>query len=164
MYECSVVNFDYTAIDADIDLISGGPPCQPFSLGGKAKGNEDSRDMFPQVIRAIREKRPKAFIFENVKGLMRKSFSDYFEYITLQPQYPSLNKAIDEPWRLHKSRLDHYHAQSDHMQLEYKVTCKLVNAADYGIPQKRERIFLLAFERILTKTGGFLNRVTQKNL
>ncbi|WP_425595718.1 DNA cytosine methyltransferase [Pseudoalteromonas aliena] len=62
-------------------MISGGPPCQPFSLGGKAKGNEDSIDMFPQAIRAIREKRPKAFIFENVKGLMRKSFSDYFEYI-----------------------------------------------------------------------------------
>ncbi|WP_425595719.1 DNA cytosine methyltransferase [Pseudoalteromonas aliena] len=37
--------------------------------------------------------------------------------------------------------MDHYHAQSDHTQLEYKVTCKLVNAADYGIPQKRERIF-----------------------
>ena len=145
LYEGSVVNFDYKVITADIDLISGGPPCQPFSLGGKAKGNEDSRDMFPQAIRAIREKRPKAFIFENVKGLMRKSFSDYFEYITLQLQYPSLSKDIDEPWHLHKSRLEHYHAQSDHTQLEYKVTCKLVNAADYGIPQKRERIFFIGF-------------------
>ena len=155
LYECSVVNFDYTAIDADIDLISGGPPCQPFSLGGKAKGNEDSRDMFPQAIRAIREKRPKAFIFENVKGLMRKSFSDYFEYITLQLQYPSLNKAIDEPWQLHKSRLDHYHAQCDHTQLEYKVTCKLVNAADYGIPQKRERIFFIGFRSDIDQNWVF---------
>jgi DNA (cytosine-5)-methyltransferase 1 len=154
LYEGSVVNFDYKKITDGIDLIAGGPPCQPFSLGGKAKGNEDSRDMFPQAIRAIREKKPKAFIFENVKGLMRKSFSAYLEYITLQLQYPSVTKNIKEPWQKHKSRLEHHNAQSDH-DLEYKVTCKLVNAADYGIPQKRERIFFIGFRSDIDPDWAF---------
>ena len=61
----------------DVDIIAGGPPCQPFSLGGKAKGFNDRRDMFPAAISAIRTLMPKAFIFENVKGLLRESFSEY---------------------------------------------------------------------------------------
>jgi DNA (cytosine-5)-methyltransferase 1 len=52
-----------------VELVSGGPPCQPFSLGGKHRAFDDSRDMWPQAVRAVREIRPKAFIFENVKGL-----------------------------------------------------------------------------------------------
>lgn len=145
LYEGSVVNFDYMSVSDEIDLISGGPPCQPFSMGGKAKGNEDTRDMFPQAVRAIREKRPKAFVFENVKGLMRKSFVDYFEYIVLQLQYPSFDKEVDESWEQHRARLERYHTQCEHTELEYKVIYRLVNAADYGVPQKRERIFFIGF-------------------
>ncbi|PSU01362.1 DNA cytosine methyltransferase [Photobacterium iliopiscarium] len=145
LYEGSVVNFDYLSISDEIDLISGGPPCQPFSLGGKAKGNEDSRDMFPQAVRAIREKRPKAFVFENVKGIMRKSFVDYFEYIVLQLQYPSFEKHDGESWEQHRARLERYHTQCEHTELEYKVIYRLVNAADYGVPQKRERVFFIGF-------------------
>lgn len=145
LFEGSVVNFDYLSVSEEIDLVSGGPPCQPFSLGGKAKGNEDTRDMFPQAVRAVREKRPKAFVFENVKGLMRKSFVDYFEYIVLQLQYPSLEKHEDESWEHHRARLERYHTQSEHTELEYKVVYRLVNAADYGVPQKRERIFFIGF-------------------
>lgn len=66
--------------DKGVDIIAGGPPCQPFSLGGKAKGNDDERDMFPAAISAIRILTPKAFIFENVKGLLRDSFADYFRF------------------------------------------------------------------------------------
>ncbi len=53
LYQGDVANFNYLSILNPIDLISGGPPCQPFSLGGKAKGQADSRDMFPEAIRAI---------------------------------------------------------------------------------------------------------------
>jgi len=71
-----------------VDLVAGGPPCQPFSIGGKARGYYDLRDMFPQAVRAVRELRPKAFMFENVRGLLRQAFHDYVEYIRLQLTYP----------------------------------------------------------------------------
>lgn len=145
LYEGDVRNFDFLEINQPIDLISGGPPCQPFSLGGKAKGHNDSRDMFPDAVRAIREKQPRAFIFENVKGLLRKSFFDYFEYILLQLQYPSLEKIDWEYWEEHRNRLEKYHTSLNGVSPEYKVTYRLVNAADYGVPQKRERVFLIGF-------------------
>jgi DNA (cytosine-5)-methyltransferase 1 len=74
-----IKDFDLTSIDV-VDVVAGGPPCQPFSLGGKHKADRDNRDMFPYAIRAIEKLTPKAFIFENVKGLLRQSFADYFEY------------------------------------------------------------------------------------
>lgn len=154
LFEGSVVNFDYMNVSEKIDLISGGPPCQPFSLGGKAKGSQDLRDMFPQAVRAIREKQPKAFIFENVKGLMRKSFVNYFEYIVLQLQYPSIQNNSDESWELHKSRLEDYHKDKNN-KVEYNVVYCLVNAADYGIPQKRERIFFIGFRSDINANWSF---------
>ena len=90
LFDVDVCSFDYSTIAGDVIVVSGGPPCQPFSLGGKHKGHMDDRDMFPQAVRAVRELRPKAFIFENVKGLMRETFSDYFEYIHLQLTHPSV--------------------------------------------------------------------------
>jgi DNA (cytosine-5)-methyltransferase 1 len=80
VYFGDIKNFDLHAI-GDVDVVAGGPPCQPFSLGGKHKADQDSRDMFPYAIRAIEQLTPKAFVFENVKGLLRASFADYFEYI-----------------------------------------------------------------------------------
>ena len=55
----------------NIDIVAGGPPCQPFSMGGKHQADQDDRDMFPYAIRAIERLTPKAFVFENVKGLLR---------------------------------------------------------------------------------------------
>ena len=75
-----IKNFNFDNLE-QIDLVAGGPPCQPFSLGGKHGANQDNRDMFPYAIQAIERLSPKAFVFENVKGLLRESFSDYFEYI-----------------------------------------------------------------------------------
>ena len=95
LYEGDVKNFDYGDL-RDVMVVSGGPPCQPFSLGGKHRGYMDSRDMFPEAVRAVRELRPKAFIFENVKGLMRETFADYFEYIHLQLTHPSLMRRKGE--------------------------------------------------------------------
>src|SRR5579859_1882257 len=90
---------DWEIIEADIsesgfskysgiDLLSGGPPCQPFSQAGRRHGRSDARDMFPHFIRAIRECEPKSFIIENVKGLINGSFFKYFCYLELQLRLP----------------------------------------------------------------------------
>jgi DNA (cytosine-5)-methyltransferase 1 len=100
--------------------------------------------MFPEAVRAVRELRPKAFIFENVKGLMRETFADYFEYIYLQMMYPSLTRTKPESWREHRSRLEKHHtSHSD--RTEYSVVFRLLNAANYGVPQRRERVFFVGF-------------------
>ncbi len=146
LIEGDVRSFDFGAIRGDIDLVSGGPPCQPFSLGGKHKGHLDERDMFPQAIRAVRELRPKAFLFENVKGLTRASFIPYLEYIRLRLSHPELIPLAGEDWPAHRARLEKYHSSGKHDGLHYRILTRgLLNAANYGVPQRRERIFLVGF-------------------
>jgi DNA (cytosine-5)-methyltransferase 1 len=96
---------DFKGFEGRIDLISGGPPCQPFSLGGKHGAHDDRRDMWSEAVRAVREVKPSAFIFENVKGLTRASFATYLAYIVHQLSYPELIRQIDEDWSAHLSRL-----------------------------------------------------------
>ena len=132
------VRFD--GLPADIDLVSGGPPCQPFSLGGKHRGHADARNLFPDLVRAVRVLRPHAVIVENVKGLLRKSFDPYFKYILLTLTYPTLVPAQDESWPEHMARLERHHTSGG--ELEYRVDFELLNAADYGVPQRRERVFI----------------------
>ena len=110
LFEGDARAFDYGIIGGDVMVVSGGPPCQPFSLGGKHLGYMDERDMFPQAVRAVRELQPKAFIFENVKGLLRQSFASYFEYIHLQLAHPELTRRRDETWERHRSRLERHAA------------------------------------------------------
>src|SRR5262249_34060438 len=136
--------FDYRTLNGDVMVVSGGPPCQPFSMGGKHRGHLDERDMFPEAVRAVRELRPKAFIFENVKGLKRETFATYFEYIRLQLTYPGLVRREEEAWREHCRRLEKHHTAS-HGAAEYNVVAELLNAANYGVPQRRERVFLVGF-------------------
>lgn len=155
LHEADVRAVDYSVFKDEISLVSGGPPCQPFSLGGKAKGASDSRDMFPEAVRAVRELKPKAFIFENVKGLLRKSFSEYFEYILLQLQYPSVVKGDGQTWEQHRDQLEKYHTHSPHDQLEYRVVHRLVNSADYGVAQKRERVFFVGFRSDIDASWSF---------
>src|SRR5206468_2547721 len=83
LHETDIRKFKYDKL-SDVMVVSGGPPCQPFSIGGKHRAHHDDRDMFPEAVRAVRELRPRAFIFENVKGLLRETFTDYFEYVYLQ--------------------------------------------------------------------------------
>ena len=130
-----------------IDLVAGGPPCQPFSLGGKHGGMEDQRDMIPQFIRAVREAKPRAFIMENVRGLARKSFATYLEYSKLQLTYPEIARRGKDGWEQHFRRLQQHHTSSPRpMGLVYNVLFSEVrNAADYGVPQCRERIFIVGF-------------------
>jgi DNA (cytosine-5)-methyltransferase 1 len=140
-----VREFDFSDLDSPIDLVSGGPPCQPFSLGGKHRGPLDKRDMFPQAIRAVRELRPRAFLIENVKGLTRSTFARYLEYICLQLKHPEVTALADEPWNDHLVRLDRHDTAGRVKGLHYKVVRKVLNAANFGVPQKRERVFIVGF-------------------
>ncbi len=137
--------FDYSSITGAIDLISGGPPCQPFSICGKHAGPMDARDMFPEAVRAVRELRPRAFMVENVKGLTRAAFASYLEYIRLQLTYPEVTARRQEAWTDHHARLERHHTHGKPSGLHYRLVMRLLNAADYGIPQKRERVFLVGF-------------------
>lgn len=134
-------DFNLTTLPT-IDLVAGGPPCQPFSLGGKHQADQDQRDMFPYATNAIRELQPKAFLFENVKGLLRQSFAEYFEYIVLRLTFPNYKPKFGIDWQLHLQLLRKLNYQN-YQGLKYRVAYQLLNAADYGVPQSRERVFLV---------------------
>ncbi|WP_397404311.1 DNA cytosine methyltransferase [Phenylobacterium sp.] len=95
-----------------VDVVAGGPPCQPFSSGGLRKGQEDDRDFLPEFVRAVLEVRPRAFVMENVPGLI--SFGPYLRSV-LAPLFDLYS--ISEP--------------------------KVLNAADYGVPQSRRRLVIV---------------------
>lgn len=141
VFEGDIRDYDFSCFD-EIDIVAGGPPCQPFSLGGKHKAFDDQRDMFPYAIEAIDTLRPKAFIFENVKGLLRSSFSEYFQYIILRLEYPDCRANDYSNWTEHLSKLRRL-SQCAHTPPEYKVQYQLINAADFGIPQTRERVIIV---------------------
>lgn len=130
---------------ASLDLVAGGPPCQPFSIGGKHRGWNDSRDMIPQFIRAVREVQPRAFILENVKGLTRQAFRNYLSYIQLQLTHPGVLRRPRETWLRHLSRLEDLYTRGTRSELRYNVITRLLNAANYGVPQTRERVFIVGF-------------------
>ncbi|MCZ8395731.1 DNA cytosine methyltransferase [Achromobacter ruhlandii] len=136
---------DWSDIPQDIELLAGGPPCQPFSMGGKHRAHDDKRDMFPATVQIVRTLRPKTFIVENVKGLTRSSFANYFEYIKLQLEFPEAPRHEEESWFDHLMRLqaEKTSGRMHETGLTYNVTATLVNAADYGVPQKRERVFIV---------------------
>ncbi len=153
LHEADVRQFSYGSL-RDVMVVSGGPPCQPFSLGGKHRGSLDVRDMFPEAVRAVREMQPKAFIFENVKGLMRETFSAYFEYVLLQLTHPSFTRRKSESWQEHRARLERHHT-SRRERTEYNVVFRLLNAANYGVPQRRERVFFVGFRSDLSIEWNF---------
>lgn len=153
VHETDIRNFSFADYN-DVDIVAGGPPCQPFSLGGKAQGYNDKRDMFPYAISAIRQLIPKAFIFENVKGLLRKSFAEYFNFIILQLTYPEVPlKSTD--WKENLSILERIHTEGNYQGLKYNVIYRLVNAADYGVPQKRERVIIVGIRNDLNISWSF---------
>lgn len=155
LFEADVRQFDYSAYGEGIDLLAGGPPCQPFSIGGKHRGYNDARNLFPEAIRAVRELKPKAVLFENVKGLLRQSFAKYFEYILLQITYPDVAHKSGEEWTSHLSRLEKHHTRGRHDGLSYRVVFRLLNAADYGVPQRRERVLIVGFRSDLNLDWSF---------
>jgi DNA (cytosine-5)-methyltransferase 1 len=111
--KCNAVKLDLNFDYPEADIIVGGPPCQPFSVFGHQKGMADARDGFPVFIDAVKRLNPKVFLFENVRGLL---FANkwYFELIVTELR-----------------------------KLGYIVEHKLVNAVNYGVPQNRERLFVV---------------------
>jgi DNA (cytosine-5)-methyltransferase 1 len=144
VYQGDARTFDFTSLGT-VDLVAGGPPCQPFSLGGKHGAYNDSRDMWPEAVRAVRELRPRAFMFENVKGLTRSAFAEYFQHIILQLSFPEAIRRADEPWHEHRIRLLSHSKGVNAGDLRYRVEFKVLNACDYGVPQRRHRVFVVGF-------------------
>jgi DNA (cytosine-5)-methyltransferase 1 len=153
VFEGDIRNFDYSSLSG-IDVVAGGPPCQPFSLGGKHGAYNDTRDMFPHAIRAIESLAPKAFIFENVKGLLRDTFSEYFRYIILRLTFPDAHGALKATWREHLASLQNIKSDR-HPGIKYRVQKTLVNAADYGVPQCRERVVIVGIRSDIDATWEF---------
>ena len=101
-----------------IDMFAGGLPCPPFSMAGKQLGERDERNLFPAAIRLIDEIRPKAIMIENVRGFLSAVFEDYRNGL--------------------KSQLE---------KLGYKTDWRLLNASDFGVPQLRPRVVIVAMRK-----------------
>ncbi len=147
--ETDVRAFDYAPYGTDIDLLAGGAPCQPWSLGGKHGGKDDHRNLFPELFRATRALRPRALLIENVRGITREAFWPYFEYILMQARCPTLMQRPGETWEDHKARLHIALTTEGDASERYDAACALYNAADFGVPQERHRVFIIAFRRDL---------------
>lgn len=110
-----VKKVDWNQYRGKIDIVHGGPPCQPFSMAGRQKGKLDSRDMIPEFVRCVKETQPAAFVMENVFGLTSEKFRDYLDKYFYSP-------------------LSSYH-----------TTSFVLNAASFGVPQIRKRVFFVGF-------------------
>jgi DNA (cytosine-5)-methyltransferase 1 len=141
--EGDVREVDWEPRAGKISLLAGGAPCQPFSLAGLHEGHRDHRNLFPEVLKAVRITRPYAIVLENVKGILREGFWPYIAYVLRQLTYPSIERKRGEQWRSHSERLLR-HDSSKGITPEYHVNFALLNAADYGVPQSRERVFIFA--------------------
>lgn len=130
----------------DVDLVAGGPPCQPFSLGGIHAGQADSRNMFPAALDVVRAVQPRFVIFENVPGLLRPNFQPYFDYVGEQLTAASIAPKAGESWRDHRERVV---AQARRSKLRYQVRRQVILAADLGLPQMRRRVFLVGIREDL---------------
>lgn len=112
--EGDVRNIDWTSLRGKVDLIAGGPPCQPFSVAGNQRAFQDNRDMLPEFVRAVREIKPSLILMENVAGL------------TTTKNLPYLQIKLDEL-----------------RELGYAVHFQVLNAANYGVAQDRLRVIVL---------------------
>lgn len=132
-----VRDIDWEPLRGQLAVVSGGPPCQPFGIGGKKRGPEDVRDMWPEAIRAIREAAPEGFLFENVRNIAGPKFRPYLEWILQHLSHPKNVRAPHEDPMDHLARL-----KSATGAPEYRVAWQIVNAADYGAPQIRQRVLI----------------------
>jgi DNA (cytosine-5)-methyltransferase 1 len=127
-----------------VTLLAAGVPCQPFSLAGNHKGGLDDRNLFPEVFRAQRALEPSVVLLENVWGLARPNFRQYLEYILLQLALPSLPPKGREAWMRHKDRLK-ASLTKERRGITYDVWISAMECANFGVPQRRNRLFIVAF-------------------
>lgn len=128
---------------AQVDLLAAGIPCQPFSNGGRRRGFEDNRNMFPIFAQAIATVSPRAFLLENVNGLVHGRLADHMEYVALQLSLPECQPRLGQTWRDHLEQLRRIPQDA----ATYRVSWLVLNAADYGVPQVRKRVFIVGFRR-----------------
>lgn len=126
-----------------VDLLSAGAPCQPFSQGGRLRGEDDDRNMFPEAVRAIREVRPRAFLLENVRGLLFPRVKPYFDYLIAELRMPSRSISGVTDWEAQREAL----YAIPHDEHEYRVQWKIVNAADFGLGQARPRLVIVGLRK-----------------
>lgn len=149
LIEGSVHDVDFNPFTGEVDLVAGGVPCQPFSLGGAHKGHLDERNLWPQFNRCVRETRPRVIFAENVRGLLRPSFAPYWDYIRRELAAPFEQRLDGETWQDHDRRLiKALRTGGDHAE-RYDIDFRLVNAADFGVPQVRWRVMLVGFRKDL---------------
>lgn len=141
VHEIDVRKVDWSEVPRPVRLLAAGPPCQPFSLAGNHKGDEDHRNEFPAMLVAVRALGPAVVLVENVQGLARPSFRQYFDYILQQLAHPSLAPEPAEDWKHHSARLA---CLASDASPEYAVRWRVLNAADYGAAQVRARTVIIA--------------------
>lgn len=139
--ESDIRIFNVDQIPQNFDLLVGGPPCQPFSIGGKKNGHKDVRDLFPEYLRVLSKTKPKAFLIENVKGITSNRFKDYLEYVHLQLEHIERCPLNGDDWQKQLPRLRELNSKSP--KKSYHVVSSLLNAVDFGVPQSRERFFIV---------------------
>ena len=142
IHQVDIARVDWpNSINGPVALLAAGPPCQPFSRGGKHLADRDDRNQFPALLRAVRALRPGVLLMENVPGILRQSFANYLLYLKRQLEHPSIAPLPAESWDSHDLRLAR-HARSN--DPEYVLACWTLNAADYGVAQARSRVFFVA--------------------
>jgi len=154
--EADVRDVDLCNYEGNVDLLAAGPPCRPFSTAGKNLAEKDSRDMFPILINKVAEIMPKAILIENVRGLTRPKFSVYFEYLIMQLKFPKLEIKENEPMEEHLIRLRNLKPLDFNDDETYVVESQLVDATDFGLPQRRQRVFISAFRSDLNLSPSHL--------
>jgi DNA (cytosine-5)-methyltransferase 1 len=132
-----VRDIDWTPLADALANLAGGPPCQPFGIGGKKAGEADARDMWPEAIRAVRQARPESFLFENVRNLAGPRFAPYLEWILESLRRPDVQRRKSETREGHIVRM-----RRSTSAAAYEVAYQVVNAADYGAPQVRNRVII----------------------
>jgi DNA (cytosine-5)-methyltransferase 1 len=140
---------------SEVDLLAAGIPCQPFSNGGKRRGLEDERNMFPVFTAAVATVRPRAFLLENVNGLIHGRLADHVQYVTLQLAHPWRVSGPSQTWREHLDDLRKISSDPTCNDASYAVYFQVLNAADYGVPQIRKRVFIVGFRRDLEVNWSF---------
>jgi DNA (cytosine-5)-methyltransferase 1 len=113
---------DATTVDwkayRGVDLVHGGPPCQPFSIAGKQEGANDARNMWPAFVAAVLGAKPVAFVAENVPGLLDPKFKTFVEEHIIRP-----------------------------LDRSYHIATFRLSADEFGVPQSRKRVFIVGFRQ-----------------
>lgn len=149
VHEQDVAKMGFYQYQDQVTLLAGGVPCQPWSVGGKSRGFEDPRNLWPEFLRAVREIHPKVVVAENVKGILRAGFEQYLLYLVAQLSNPYVQRTEGESWEHHHDRLTRL-LRRPRMFLDsdlYSVSIHEVDAADYSVPQHRKRVFIIAYRR-----------------